>query len=45
MEGKFTVDVSGNYRMIFEGYDKNDQLSTEKSKIVTVQIISVKDYH
>lgn len=44
-EGSFAVDVSGNYRMIFEGYDKNDQQSVEKDKIVTVQIISIEDYH
>lgn len=44
-EGSFAVDVSGNYRMFFEGYDKNDQQSVEKDKIVTVQITSIEDYH
>lgn len=41
----FAVDVSGNYRMIFEGYDSNDNLTIKKSKIVTVQIIEIVDYH
>lgn len=44
-QDKFAVDVSSNYRMIFEGYDKNDRLSTNKEKIVTVQIFSIEDYH
>lgn len=45
LEGKFAVDVSGNYRMVFEGYDKYDQLSTDKNEIVTIQIINIEDYH
>lgn len=32
LQGEFAVDVSGNYRMIFEGYDKNDVISTKKSR-------------
>lgn len=43
--GTFSVDVSANYRLVFEGYDQNDQKSTQKSDIVTVQIISIEDYH
>ena len=39
------VDVSKNFRIVFEGYDKADQLSIEKSAIVTVQIIKIEDYH
>lgn len=45
LEGKFAVDVSGNYRIVFEGYDKNDQLSVQKEKIVTIQITDIEDYH
>ncbi|WP_295746964.1 type II toxin-antitoxin system RelE/ParE family toxin [uncultured Limosilactobacillus sp.] len=45
LEGKFAVDVSGNYRMVFEGYDKHDQLSTIKEEIVTIQIMGIEDYH
>lgn len=45
LQGEFAVDVSGNYRMIFEGYDKNNVISTKKTEIVTVQIISIEDYH
>lgn len=43
--GKFAVDVSRNFRMIFEGYDLNDQPVSDKSKIVTIQILDVCDYH
>lgn len=45
LEGKFAVDVSGNYRIVFEGYDRNDELSMEKEKIVTIQITDIEDYH
>lgn len=45
LAGKFAVDVSGNYRMIFEGYDKNDQFCTDKDEIVTIQITTIEDYH
>ena len=45
LNNKFAVDVSGNYRMIFEGYDKNDKLSIKKSEIVTIQIVAIDDYH
>lgn len=45
LQGEFAVDVSGNCRMIFEGYDKNNVISTKKTEIVTVQIISIEDYH
>nr|WP_267202104.1 addiction module toxin RelE [Limosilactobacillus kribbianus] len=45
LAGKFAVDISGNYRIVFEGYDKNDQLSVIKSAIVTIQIIDIVDYH
>lgn len=41
----FAVDVSGNYRMIFEGYDSNDNLTVKRSKIVTIQIIEIVNYH
>ncbi|GAA2857193.1 plasmid maintenance system killer protein [Pediococcus damnosus LMG 28219] len=45
LEGKFAVDVSRNYRIIFEGYDKDDELSVVRSEIVTVQILAIIDYH
>lgn len=45
LRGKFAVDISGNYRLIFEGYDKNDHLSIKKSEIVTIQITAIKDYY
>ena len=45
LSGKFAIDISGNYRMVFEGYDKNDELSTKREQIVTIQITSIEDYH
>lgn len=42
---EFAVDINGNYRIVFEGYDVNDNLSVNKSEIVTIQIISIEDYH
>lgn len=45
LQDKFSVHVSKNFRMIFEGYDENDQLTTDKSAIVTISILSIKDYH
>lgn len=39
------VDISANYRLVFEGYDKNDKLSTNKHDLVTIQIIAIEDYH
>lgn len=44
-QNQFAVNISANYRMVFEGYDKNDRLTTKKSEIVTVQITSIEDYH
>lgn len=44
-KGKFAVDISSNYRLVFEGYDKDDNLSTNKHDIVTIQIIAIEDYH
>lgn len=45
LKDKFAVDISGNYRIIFEGYDQNDELSVKKSDIVTIQITDIEDYH
>lgn len=45
LQNKFAVDISANFRMVFEGYDKNDNLSVKKSEIVTVQITDIEDYH
>ena len=44
-EGQFAVDVAANFRMIFEGYDSNDEPTKEESKIVTLSIIEIEDYH
>lgn len=45
LKGRFAVNVSRNYRLIFEGYDQNDNFTTNKPDIVTIQIISLIDYH
>lgn len=44
-DGQFAVTVSGNYRIVFEGYDNNDQLSDDKDRITTVFILAIEDYH
>lgn len=44
-KNQFAIDVSRNYRMIFEGYDTNDELTTNRYEIVTVQILEIVDYH
>lgn len=45
MADKFVVSVSKNYRIIFKGYDKNDQQTQVRSQVVTVQIEEIADYH
>jgi proteic killer suppression protein len=42
---QFAVDVAANFRLIFEGYDKNDKLTTHKIEIITLSIIEIEDYH
>lgn len=41
----FSVDISRNYRLIFEGYDVNDHLSIKRSEVVFIQIVDIVDYH
>lgn len=42
---QFSLDITGNYRLIIEAYDENDELTTDKKKAVTVAIVEVVDYH
>lgn len=42
---QFVVDIESNWRIVFEGYDREDILSTEKSQIVTLSIVRIEDYH
>lgn len=42
---QFAVNLNGNYRLVFVGYDKDDKLSVDKDEIVTVSIIDIEDYH
>jgi proteic killer suppression protein len=44
-KNQFAVDLTKNYRLIFEGYDAKDEETTDKGKIVTVVIIEIEDYH
>ncbi len=42
---QFSLDITGNYRLIIEAYDENEELTTNKKKAVTNVIIEVVDYH
>lgn len=44
-ENQFAVDVGTNWRMIFEGYDQHDELTTTTTHIVTIVILEIEDYH
>ena len=44
-QNQFAVDVGPNWRLIFEGYDRNDQLSIKTAEIVTIVILEIEDYH
>lgn len=44
-ENQFAVDVGPNWRMIFEGYDRHDELTTKTSDAVTIVILEIEDYH
>ena len=36
---EFAVSIGENWRITFEGYDKKDNLTTNKSQIVTLPIV------
>lgn len=42
---QFSLDITGNYRLIIEAYDEDDYLTTDKKKAVTIVIVEVVDYH
>lgn len=44
-KNQFAVDVGPNWRMIFEGYNRYDELTTKTSKAVTIVILEIEDYH
>jgi proteic killer suppression protein len=48
-KGELAVDVSGNYRMIFEPYHnpipKNDDGSLNWEEVTRIQINKIEDYH
>lgn len=44
-ENQFAVDVGPNWRMIFEAYDRHDELTTKTADAVTVVILEIEDYH
>lgn len=42
---QFSLDLTGNYRLIIEAYDKNDLLTTDRNESVAVAIVEIVDYH
>jgi proteic killer suppression protein len=44
-EGQFAVDVVKNWRITFDGFDENDNHTTDKGKIVSLLIHGIEDYH
>ena len=44
-QNQFAVDVGPNWRMIFEAYDRHDELTTKTADAVTVVILEMEDYH
>lgn len=41
----FAVDLTANFRLIFQGLDIDDEESVDKDAIVSVVIKEVEDYH
>jgi proteic killer suppression protein len=39
------VDVGANWRLIFEAYDENEQLTTDEGQAKLLSIVSGEDYH
>lgn len=42
---QFSLDLTGNYRLIIKAYDENDDKTIDKEKVVAVEIVEVVDYH
>jgi proteic killer suppression protein len=42
---QFAVDIVKNWRITFSGFDQNDDLTTDKGKIVALLIHDIEDYH
>lgn len=42
---QFSLDITGNYRLIIEAYDENEYLTTDRKRAVTIAIVEVVDYH
>ncbi|MDR1606390.1 MAG: hypothetical protein LBS41_04680 [Streptococcaceae bacterium] len=40
-----SVDVGANWRLIFEAYDENEQLTTDEGQAKLLSIVSGEDYH
>lgn len=43
--GYFAVDLTSNFRLIFQGLDTDDEESIDKDAIVGIVIKEVEDYH
>ena len=44
-KNQFAVDVGPSWRMIFEAYDRHDEMTTKTSDAVTIVILEIEDYH
>jgi len=44
-ENQFAVDIDGKLRIVFVGYDEDDLFTTDKDKIVSLEILEIVDYH
>nr|DAD98771.1 MAG TPA: RelE-like toxin of type II toxin-antitoxin system HigB [Siphoviridae sp. ctINK4] len=44
-KGLFAVTLTGNYRLIFEAYDEQDEITLKKGEATQILIREVVDYH
>ena len=44
-KNQFAVNISPNWRMIFEGYNADEVQSLKKDEIITLLIVEIEDYH
>jgi plasmid maintenance system killer protein len=44
-EGQFAIDITANFRLVFEAYDKNKEQTVDKTKAVSIVVMGIEDYH
>jgi len=44
-KSQFAVVLKANWRLVFWGYDENDELSTDVHEVVRIKVKEVVDYH